>query len=769
MIKKVFATLLIVLAIYWGFISLMPSNTLTPTENPHEFSVSKALEHLKIISDKQHYVGTPAHEQVKNYIAGELKNLGFEVVIQEAYSTTYAWGSFTKPQNIVARFPGTASGKSLLLLSHYDSNPFSSYGASDAGAGVVTILEGLRAYLSDKKPVNDLLVLISDAEELGLNGADIFVNEHPWAKNVGLALNFEARGSGGPSYMLAETNGGNRHLIEAFTKAHPQFPVGNSLAYSIYKLLPNDTDLTRFREDANIDGFNFAFIDDHYDYHTALDTYDRMDISSLKHQASYLMPLLSYFSEADLSTLKSQEDLIYFNVPVLKLVSYPFDWALPLVILAVVIFVLLLYYGIQKHSFKLTNILKGFGAFGLILVINGGIGYFAWPFLKSVYPQYGEILQGFPYNGHLYIWAFTLLAITVCASVYHKFYKPENAGSLLIAPIFFWLVLCVVITLNLKGANFFIVPVYFALLSLFVLSRQRTPNLFVLVLLSVPLLTIIPPLVEMFPVGLGLKALISVTLLVSLIYGLLVGLFSFFRHKNRWALLLGIATVVLFFMAHAKSGFSTENPKPNSLVYYFNVDENAAYWATYDQIPDAWTDAYVSEPDTSKTALKTIFSSKYGTALAKTKKTYIKPLKLPFIEVQKDTVVDNMRQITLFVSPQRPVNRYEVFAKEQYLFTSLTVNGKPFDVDKLYQGDSTRLLNYFVAKDNYLELEFSIPSSEPVVFDFYEISYDLLDNDLFDVEPRPAGMIPKPFVVNDAVIIKKTWSSNSPELSEVSN
>jgi len=760
MLKKVAATLLLALAAYWGFVSLMPTNSISSEEKSNQFSTENALKHLKVISKEPHYVGIPAHDSVRNYIVQELEKLGFAVTIQEDYSVAEDWGGFTKPQNIIARYPGSENGKALLLLSHYDSNPFSSPGASDAGSGVVTILESLRAYLTDNKPKNDLLVLISDAEEIGLNGADIFVNKHPWAKNVGLVLNFEARGSGGPSYMLVETNGGNKALIEEFQKANPEYPVGNSLAYSIYKMLPNDTDLTRFREDANIDGFNFAFIDDHFDYHTALDTYDRMDVSSLKHQASYLMPLLYYFSQSDLSNLKSEQDLIYFNAPVFKLVSYPFSWALPLVILAICLFVVLVFYGIQRQSFKLINILKGFGAFTTVLLVNVLLGYFACPFLKSMYPQYSEILQGFPYNGHLYIWTFTFLALTVCTAVYHKIYRPENAGSLLVAPIFFWLVLCLILTFKLKGANFFIIPVYFALLTLFVLSRQKRPNLFLLVLLAVPMLAIMSPFVTMFPVGLGLKVLISVTFLVTLIYGLLVGIFSFFRYKNRWSMALGLTTVVFFILAHKNSTFRAETPKPNSLVYFLDADDNEAYWGTYDQMSDAWTDAYLSEADTTSNALKTVFGSKYGTKISKTKTTYINPLKQPFIEVHKDTVVDGLRYMSVFVSPQRLVQRYEVFAKEHYQFSSLKINGLPFDKEHVFIDNSDRLVNFYLARDKSMELEFSIDPTQEVQFDFYEISYDLLTNELFEVKPRPADIIPKPFVVNDAVIIKKSWSSN---------
>ena len=75
--------------------------------------------------------------------------------------------------------------------------------------------------------------------------------------------------------MLIETNRGNAKMVDEFTAAQPKYPVANSLAYSIYKMLPNNTDLTVFREDADIEGFNFAFIDDHFDYYF-LNNYERL-------------------------------------------------------------------------------------------------------------------------------------------------------------------------------------------------------------------------------------------------------------------------------------------------------------------------------------------------------------------------------------------------------------------------------------------------------------------------------------------------------------
>ena len=66
------------------------------------------------------------------------------------------------------------------------------------------------------------------------------------------------------------------------------------LMYSIYKMLPNDTDSTVLREEGDIDGL-FAFIDDHYDYHTANDTVENLDLNITAAPRQLLLPLLTLF------------------------------------------------------------------------------------------------------------------------------------------------------------------------------------------------------------------------------------------------------------------------------------------------------------------------------------------------------------------------------------------------------------------------------------------------------------------------------------------
>ena len=762
MLKKAIAVALIILAIYWSFYALLPTHISDLKTESTSFSSERALVHLKNISKKRHYVGSDEHEVVKNYLVRELNALGLETQIQEAYSQNKKWGSIVKPKNILTRIKGSNNSKALMLLTHYDSKAHASYGASDAGSGVVTILEGIRAFLSQgKTPKNDIIILFSDAEELGLNGADIFVNKHPWAKDVGLVLNFEARGSGGPSYMLIETNGGNQNLINGFKKANPDYPVANSLAYSIYKMLPNDTDLTYFREDGDIDGLNFAFIDDHYDYHTALDTYDRLDRNTLEHQGSYLMPLLAYFSEANLNNLKSDKDSVYFNVPLFKMISYPNSWILPMLILAILIFVGLVFYGIKKRRLVSKHMALGFLPGIGALLINGVAGYFGWKLLLVIYPQYAEILQGFPYNGHLYIWAFALFSTAVCMWLYNIVYKPENTASLAVPPLLLWLIICGVIAFKLEGASFFIIPVYFGLISLFVLIRQKHPNIILMTLLLFPLLTILSPFIVMFPVGLGLKTIVATTLLVSIIFSLCISVFGFSRYKNRWAYLLFIGSFGFFIAAHLKSGFTEDNPKPNSLIYLYDADKNTAIWATYDQLLDDWTTAHLTDDPDVFDASTINFDSKYGTKLSFSKKTDVKALKTLYVDTQKDTIIGEVRHLQVFISPQRAINTLEFYADPSNAFLSFNING--LEIEKK-DGEQTvfnarvknRLFSYMVTESKAIELNFTVPAAQKTTFEVFEVSFDLVGNNFFDIPKRQKTMIPKPFVLNDAIIIRKT-------------
>ena len=747
---SVITFLLLLGGAYWAFLASTPTYREDSGKPESEFSTDRAMKHVAKISQAPHAVGFPAHNAVKEYLVRTLEEMGLKPEVQRGY-TAGDWGNLSRAENILVRIPGAANTGALLLLSHYDSNPHSSYGASDAGSGVATILEGIRAYLSKgQSPKNDIIVLITDAEELGLNGADLFVNSHPWIRDVALALNFEARGSGGPSYMFVETNRGNARMIEAFTEADPEFPVANSLVYSIYKMLPNDTDLTVFREDADIEGFNFAFIDDHYDYHTALDTAPRLDPESLAHQGAYLMPLLTYFSQADLSNLKSLNEHVYFNVPLFKLVSYPFEWIWPMVVLAGVLFLLILVYGVKKGRLHFKGMATGLLPMLLSLVISGVAGYFAWPLLKQLYPAYQDMLHGFTYNGYLYIAAFSSLSFAVCFWVYSRFRKIP-LQDLLCAPLLLWLLVCGLLAAYLPGGGFFLIPVFAAILSWMILIGQEKPNPYLLVLLCIPGLWIFTPFIKMLPVGLGLKMILASSLLCVLVFFLVLPVVGSYRNKGRFAMAGLVVYMALFFGAHLGSDFTEKSPKPSSLLYVKNLDTEQAFWATYEKAPSDWTAAYLGEdPQPPAPSLKTL-SSKYSTGFSYTRSALLKPVPEPDIIVLSDTVVQDDRVVSLRIESKRDINRLEVFTGDTPL-KEATVNGIPLSDYYLEHRRYGKLVTHYVSDNEATELLLRFPKAQSLELTIYEASNDLLSNPLFSIPPRAENLLPMPFVLNDAVL-----------------
>lgn len=749
--SRTLALILLFFAVFWSFKSLMPSYSPDRDIATEIFSTDRALAHVKQLSKEPHAVGFPGHERAKDYIISELNKMGLPTTIQEGY-TAGDWGNLSKATNILARIDGSGNGKALLLLSHYDSNPHSSYGASDAGSGVATILEGVRAFLSQNKaPKNDIIILITDAEELGLNGADLFVNNHPWAKEVGLALNFEARGSGGPSYMLIETNRGNAKLIKEFKEANPTYPVANSLAYSIYKMLPNDTDLTVFREDGDIEGFNFAFIDDHFDYHTALDNYERLDRTTLAHQGSYLMPLLTHFSNADLDNLKSLSDEVYYNLPFYKMVSYPFEWIWPMFGIAVLAFVLLLLSGFRKKRLDIASIFRGFVPVLITLVVNGLAGYLCWTIITWWYPGFKDMLHGFTYNGHLYIAVYVMFSLFVCFYTYHKFRK-ISTPNVLVAPIFIWLIICGLVAHYLKGASFFVVPLFGLLAGLLVTINQKKPNPFLMVFLALPAILIYAPFIKMFPVGLGLKMMVAATLLTTLLFFLVLPFFGQLKSKGRLAFLFLFLFFAFGITSHIQSDFNEERPKPSSLLYVYNDDKNTSQWATYDNVLIDWNGQFLGEGKKQPTA-ETI-SSKYRTNLKYVADAPHKEIPVPYIDTVLDTIIGENRVIEVCITPNRDVNRLEVFTNPIKLGKAKVnrIELSPY----FLENRKSRLVTHYITDNNFTELQLEFPKDSVLELTLYEASNNLLSHPDFSIPERPKNSIPMPFVLNDAILTIKT-------------
>lgn len=324
------------------------------------FSAGRAMRHVEAIARQPHPLGSEAEEPVRAYVIDELKKLGLGPEVQRPRDSGEVgadrpWRA--KVQNVVARWRGTgpAGKKALLLSAHYDSVARGP-GAGDNAAGVAAILESLRALKAGPAPVRDIIVLINDGEEVGLYGADVFATEHPWARDVGVVLNFDARGNSGPSFMF-ETSEGNGWLIEQMARALPH-PMASSVTNEVYKRMPNDTDLTVYKRNG-MSGWNFAFVGGLYYYHSPEDTPANLDPRTLQHQGENLLALAHRLIQLDLEDVR-REDVVYSSVLQAFVLIYPRSWIRPLLVLAVAMYLGVLGLGAWKRRIRIEDVAAGF-------------------------------------------------------------------------------------------------------------------------------------------------------------------------------------------------------------------------------------------------------------------------------------------------------------------------------------------------------------------------------------------------------------------------
>ena len=752
------SVIILILTFYWSYSDLIPSKVSNEINSNTEFSIKNAQTHLKIISKEPHYTGSKGHLIVQNYIVNELNKMGLSPKVENQVAIN-KWRSSTNTANITASIKGYETGKSLVLLSHYDSRHHSSLGASDAGSGVVTILEGIRAFLAkNKKPKNDIHIVFTDAEEIGLIGAQAFIDSSPLAKNIGLVINYEARGSGGPSYMLMETNGKNSQLLTEFIKAKPNYPVANSLMYSIYKMLPNDTDLTIFREYGDINGLNFAFIGDHFDYHTEQDSFERLDIETLIHQADYFTTTLNYFAYSDLSNLNSEVDQVYTNFPFVTLLHFPFSWILPLLIFSVIIFTFLLFIGIKSARMSIKSITSGFIPFLSSLATCLVVSILLWKLIVFLHPSYNDILHGFTYNGYQYIIAFSFLNFWIVFKIYQSFFLKHKGVDLLVAPLFFWIILNFLIFIYLKGAAYFIVPVYFALLILgllIFLKNNKSLKVFLATLLSVPLVYIFAPQLRMFPVGLGLSNLFITGVFIVLMFGLLVPVFKSISSNKFYIIAIGSCSFLFFLMASFNSDYNVNNRKPNSIVFINDVDKNESYWASYDNVLDDFTQQFFEDYIVQDNLNDKAFFSKYNTSYKHYNKTANRSIKPSNIVKVRDSVIDDLRYITLIIKPQRSINKFSFYSDKPISFENIGIQNVFINNRDELKSIRNLFTYYYTPYDDNLKIDLVINKEVKPSLQIFETSFDLLSNTLFDIKPRSEYMMAMPFVTNDAVISKQ--------------
>jgi hypothetical protein len=431
-----------------GILQMQPRPPQGADAPPDVFSARRAFAALQyVLADgTPHPLGSAEQARVRQRLIAQLEALGYPVSVQETVScySAGAYAACAPVYNILAQLPGQTSGPAVLLMAHYDAAPLSP-GAADDGAGVSGLLEIARAMKAHGPYRNLVLFLFTDGEERGLLGAQAFMEQHPLAGQIGVVINQEARGSCGES-MMFETSPDNAWLIEAYATSVPH-PVANSLSYEVYRNMPNDTDLTVFKE-AGLPGMNFSFIACSETYHTPLDSLQNLNLGSVQHQGESVLALAGALAEHDLSNPPAG-DASYVDIFSLLLLRWPAGWTLPLTVAALVLLaatavVLLLRRQLTPGALGwglLTGLLTLVGSILLGVGLTVAVGAIAGT---------SNFWYAYPLPTRLVLWAGVFLVTGLAALLLGRRAGPWGLG---LAAWFYWALLSLALALTLPGAT----------------------------------------------------------------------------------------------------------------------------------------------------------------------------------------------------------------------------------------------------------------------------------------------------------------------------
>jgi hypothetical protein len=614
-----------------------------------EFSATRAQAELAKIAQRPHPAGSPANEQVRDRLVARLTELGLRPSVQRASAGAagtdsahvYGW-----VQNVSATLPGTAKTGRVLLVAHYDSVEIGP-GATDDGVGVVTLLEIARALTSMPAPRADVTFLFTDSEESGLLGARAFAE-------AGLAgdpardvvLNLDARGTTGRTIMF-ETGAHSAALMPAVRAGAPQ---ATSLSREVYRLLPNDTDFTVFREAART-GLNFAMIDGSAPYHSELDDLSHVDPASLQDMGDTVLGATRTLAAADLSGLAGAGESEYFTVLGL-VVDYPSGAVLPLAALALLAAAAAVWFARRRGRLRPAATARCAAAALLVPAAGAAIGLLAWQAVLLADPGNGRFLGGDPYAVVLARIGLMLLVLVLAALWLLWFARRRGrpaeiaAGGLLVT-----VVLAVAAAVLVPGAAYlFTWPALAGAAGLAVTARlpEDSPWRAAVGWVSgVPAVLLSAPLVWLLFGTVGL-ALAAVPLLLLGLAAVTV--FPAWRTPPPTRPVLAVAAVV----ALAATGLVVSDavadpgdPAQVSLVYALDAGKREAVWASEGDGSGEWVREHAPNDDPG---LEQRFPGLYGSAGTRSGPAPVVPVPEATLAVLGQTADGDVRHVRLRVS-----------------------------------------------------------------------------------------------------------------------
>jgi len=706
-----------------------PPRPIDATAPDTVFSAERAMKHVEQIAQRPHPIGGGDHDRVRDYIIGQLSALGLAPQIQQTTAIGTRYRSVGRVQNILARLSGSdPSGKAVLLMAHYDGVE-AGPAAADDGAGCAAILETLRALRASKKPLaHDVIVLITDGEEAGLLGSAAFVREHPWAKDVGVVLNFEARGTSGRAFMF-ETGSGNLDVARAL-RSDRDASAGSVFA-TIYRTLPNDTDLSEIAL-MDLPALNFAFADGVERYHTGNDDIAHLNRGSLQDHGTQMLALTRTFGTEPLPRARTG-DGVFFDLPIVGLVVYPRGLEIPLALLALVLVATLI---VRDRAGVVTGVLAT-----LIAVALSGVAGFV----------VGKFLHGPAEWSGLNATGIVLIVLAVTAVSYAVARRWSSPRGLHVGALVVWLIIALFLAVRVPTTGYLFTWPLLVSAGAALLTRGRTIAEWVAA--AVTALILVGLAYGLSVVMLGVRdGAIALSVFASLIALLLAPLLGIVAGDARWAGApwLAGAGIVFLVIAALTVRPSSDHPLRSALVYAENADASDAWLGAF-QSTDPWTRDAIGENAQRVPVWTTRLLGGNHFVGRKVERV---SLAAPSTALIHDTVSGAVRRIALRVRAPVGTTGLVMHARGAKVLAT-SIDGRAVDTTRFRRRSVDWVSEYWAIPDSGAVVELTVPADGQIEFDLAARRSGIPPLAGVRIPPRPGYVVPSQ--TGDVSIVYRQW------------
>jgi hypothetical protein len=701
-----------------------------------EFSAERAEAVLARIlgPERPHPVSTPENAAVRARILTELEGVGLHPIVRHGFGckTIDSFGlvSCASVNNILAEVkPG--AGRAIILMAHYDSVP-AGPGAADDESGVATVIETARALRADPTASrHPIIALLTDGEEADLLGAAAFLHDPELKSRVGAVINVEARGNQGPS-LLFQTSAGDGPLIDLYARATRDYAT-SSLYPEIYRVLPNDTDLTLFIRDG-FPSFNFAFVGNVAHYHTTLDTRAHLDPVTLQQHGNNMLGIARGLEKADFAQLHGRDD-IYLDILGRVLLRTPKSWALPLSILA---FLLLALAAWRAGPVAAADALRGLLITPALVLGATMIGFVLF--------ELASLLSGTPDPS--YAWPAALrIGLGLGIAAMAILVSPLATARTTAAAVWLWLALLgIVVAIFIPGFSpYFLIPSFFAGILLLATSFAATPantTLATCAWLAAAMMAFLlwSSIGSSGESVMGLKLYPLFVIPFAVAATTLMPLLARYRlPRHQWLAATAIAFVAAIGAATVQGlepAFSAATPQRLNITYVEVASKGRAYWAL---------DAQAPVPKPMLAVAK--FSKKPLRLAPRTPLVYVAPAGAPHFASPTATVhatamAGGLRHVALALHGSDTADQMFLVIPKEAELSSIDINDWHIPAEPEWSGENTVVFACMSRDCARANLTLSLKSGAPITLGLYEQRFGAPAAARNLVNARPASAVP---------------------------